>query len=477
VTAKRFAIVSWLTGSVPTFVDSAAGQEIRLGAEFQINSYTSGYQIGPAVAVDSDGDFFVVWMNEGQYPSGFRLSARRFSSAGAALASEFQVNSVDVHLFTAAHDAATDPDGDLVVAWSRELGGSAKHIFARLFSSAGDPLTGELQVNTHTVHHPWGIVPAVATDSDGDFIVTWSGRQPSGYEAVFARRFSSVGLPLTDELQINSYTLVWRPFPEVASEPDGDFVVVWKRVASTEFPSSYDIAGACFSSAGARLGGEFKVNKHPIHYLVYPYPGVAANGDGDFVVAWNDQTEDLQALGVFARGFSSAGAALTGVFEVNAHTSSAGRYPVVAAAADEFVIAWTSFDGSGRGVLARRFATTGAPVAVEFQVNTYTLDDQTLFRSMAANARGAFVVTWSSNGQDGWEPGVFGQRFALPTATASPTSTATATPTVTPTFAPTSTSIAPALYAIPTLSRAALAVLVLLLLAIALPVLLGNRPS
>jgi hypothetical protein len=48
---------------------------------------------------------------------------------------------------------------------------------------------------------------------------------------------------------------------------------------------------------------------------------------------------------------------------------------------------------------------------------------------------------------------------------------------VTPTFAPTSTSIAPALYAIPTLSRAALAVLVLLLLAIALPVLLGNRPS
>ena len=52
----------------------------------------------------------------------------------------------------------------------------------------------------------------------------------------------------------------------------------------------------------------------------------------------------------------------------------------------------------------------GNPVGGEFAVNTYTVDDQ-YWPAMAANRRGAFVVTWSSYGQDGSAFGVFGQKY------------------------------------------------------------------
>jgi hypothetical protein len=319
----------------------------------------------------------------------------------------------------------------------------------------------------------------VASDAGGDFVVTWSRRGPDGYDTVRARRFSSAGIVLTDELQVNVYTPVWRPFPVVASDADGDFVVAWKRLTSTEFPSYYHIAGRRFTSAGVASRDEFQVNTQTIHYLIEPFPSVASDAAGDFVVAWTSLTAGDYEAAVLGRRFSSTAAPLASVFEVNAQTTTVGNDPwVTALPAGGFIVTWNGFlDGSDEGILARRFTSAGTPLAVELQVNTYTPATQSIFRSVAANAAGQFVVTWGSRSQDGSDSGVFGQRFALPTLTATPTLTASATPTITLTPTNSATSLPAAdLYAIPTLSRVALAILVVLLSAIAIVFLLA-RPS
>jgi len=50
------------------------------------------------------------------------------------------------------------------------------------------------------------------------------------------------------------------------------------------------------------------------------------------------------------------------------------------------------------------------PVGSEFQANTYTTSHQDL-ASVAADANGNFVVVWESDGQDGDDEGIFGQRY------------------------------------------------------------------
>ena len=55
------------------------------------------------------------------------------------------------------------------------------------------------------------------------------------------------------------------------------------------------------------------------------------------------------------------------------------------------------------------------PIGSEFRVNTRTSGEQRTFtetpQSVAMDADGDFVVTWSSNGQDGSGWGVYAQRY------------------------------------------------------------------
>ena len=57
------------------------------GAQFQVNTYTTGNQRAPSVAADADGDFVVVWDSDGSSgtdTSGFSIQGQRYASDGSA---------------------------------------------------------------------------------------------------------------------------------------------------------------------------------------------------------------------------------------------------------------------------------------------------------------------------------------------------------------------------------------------------------
>ncbi len=66
-----------------------------VGSEFQINTYTTHAPTKPKVAIDSDGDFVVVWQSlESAGPDTFphSIQGQRFNASGSAIGSQFQVN-------------------------------------------------------------------------------------------------------------------------------------------------------------------------------------------------------------------------------------------------------------------------------------------------------------------------------------------------------------------------------------------------
>jgi hypothetical protein len=393
-----------------------ANAQIRRGSEFQVNSYTAYTQSGASAAVDADGDFVVAWqsvLQDGSALFTYGVFARRFSSAGFAQASELQVNSYtnDTQLYPSV---AASGAGDFVVAWqSNAQDGNSFGVFAQRFSSDGARLGSEFSVNTHTSNIQRD--PAVAAQEDGDFVVTWaSAIQDGSMFGVFVRLFSSAGTPLTEEIQVNTYTTGSQSAPAVATDADGDFIVVWNSVHDG---SSRGVFGRVFSNTGGALGDEFQVNAYTL--FDQQGPVVAASTAGDFVVVWRSQGQlglpnQYDLLG---RRISSGGAPLAGEFQVNIHGSTlvSPSSPSVAATGDgEFVVAWHVFgDGSNYGIFARRFSSAGAPLTGELQVNRYTVGHQ-LGASVAADSAGGFVIAWNSFTQDGSFYGVFGQRFVAP---------------------------------------------------------------
>src|SRR6188768_2249498 len=66
--------------------------QTRIGSEFQVNSYTPDSQGEASIANDAAGNFVVVWHSNEEDGSGNGVFGQRFSSAGAALGQQFQVN-------------------------------------------------------------------------------------------------------------------------------------------------------------------------------------------------------------------------------------------------------------------------------------------------------------------------------------------------------------------------------------------------
>src|SRR5262245_32907077 len=99
---------------------SARAELVRAGSEFRANTYVIGPQHYPGVGIEKDGDFVVAWSSYAQDSSGRGVFARRFTSAGVGLATEFQVN-----VYTSNNQGypsvAVDDSGRFVVVWSSNL--------------------------------------------------------------------------------------------------------------------------------------------------------------------------------------------------------------------------------------------------------------------------------------------------------------------------------------------------------------------
>jgi hypothetical protein len=326
---------------------------------------------------------------------------------GDPLGPEFRVNTYTTG-FQSSPSVASDSSGNFVVAWAGYQQGAGSEIIAQRYGSSGAPLGPEFQINTYTPDNQFA--PAVASNPSGNFVVVWHGFAQDGSSGgVFGQRYSSSGAPLGPEFRVNTYTTDNQVLPTVASDADGNFVVVWMSLGQDG--ANYGLFGQRYSSSGAALGPEFRVNTYTTSNQYQQ--AVASDPAGNFVVVWDSFSQDGSA-GVFGQRYSSSGAPLGPEFRVNTYTTNAQAIPSVASdAAGNFVVVWTSYtqDGSLNGIFGQRFSGGGAPAGPEFRVNTYTAGNQ-FITAVASDPSGNFVVVWESDLQDGSNRGVFGQRYS-----------------------------------------------------------------
>jgi hypothetical protein len=420
-----------------------------LDVEFQVNTYTTYYQgsfsMSPSVKREADGDFVVVWGSFGQDGSGGGVFGQRFSSAGANLGGEFQVNSYTAGNQTPWSGAlGSDADGDFVVAWSSAGGqdGSSYGLFAQRFASDGAPLGVEFRLNNVTQGAQRA--PAVAMESDGDFVVAFQGPDGNG-DGIKARRFISTGSAVGVEFFVNSFITGTQRLPRVAKDFEGDFVIVWQSAQGQD--GDYDgVFGQRFASDGTKLGDEFNVNTYTDSYQ--QVPDVVVESGGNFLVVWRSDLQDDSAFGVFGKLYHRDGTVLGAEteFQVSLFTSEYQMSP--AAAVDdqgEAVIVWHSDqDGSYSGIFGRLHATfqtpsptptsTFTPTPTNTPTNTPTFTP-TPTRTFTPTPTRTFTPTPTNT------PTNTPTRTFTPTPTRTftptPTRTATFTPTLTPSVTPT----------------------------------------
>lgn len=277
-------------------------------------------------------------------------------------------------------------------------------------------LTGpEILVNTRTNGSP--SFADVASDPLGNFTIVW---EADG--VVFGQRYSRKGTPVGPNFKVSSRA-GYKSGAAVSMDVAGNIVVVWAEISDGQ---SFDVVGRRFDWRGRPLGPDFVVNAPS--FAVAVTPDVASDGFGNFVVVWESRTQagiQGEALlhggsicNVFGQRFDRTGNKLGAQFWLNANSDGCqADAPVVASDLDgNFVVAWTDYgtDRNGR-IVAQRFDRGGRRRGRMLQVNSPKAIRQVFWlggKAIASDALGGFVVVWNrSPAADGTSDGVFGQRF------------------------------------------------------------------
>jgi len=160
-----------------------------------------------------------------------------------------------------------------------------------------------------------------------------------------------------------------------------------------------------------KIGPEFQINSYNVSDQMNPSAANLTNSK--FVVIWDSNFQDGDGWGLYGQIHNYNGTKYGSEFQVNTYTIDDQRISSVRALNDgRFVVAWESLnqDGNLFGVYAQVFNADGTKDGAEFLVNTYIIGFQKK-PSVVGIGNDQLVVVWYSYNQDGDSYGIFGQRF------------------------------------------------------------------
>ena len=237
-------------------------------------------------------------------------------------------------------------------------------------------------------------------------VKVWSEMDTTtGDWSIIAQEIDDDGTPMAAAKALSDGLPGVQTSPQVAIG-GSESLVVW--VGEDAVEKGYGVLARQISDDGSPLGDVLHVSEATVGDQLSP--SVASTGNGGYVVVWTSYSEYDQAGEVYARFISDKGQLVDRPFVVNTTTAGAQGYPQVAADADgNAVVAWESWgqDGDGNGIFARRLDLSG-PVSDEFQVNPSGVGWQYL-AGVTAMSGGLFEVDWQLYNARGQDLGTWGQ--------------------------------------------------------------------
>ncbi len=279
-------------------------------AEFQINTHTTNKQENPVIAMDGAGNFIVAWNSYLQDGSSNGIFGQLFDPNCSPLGEEFQINTTSSGN-QKEPSVAMNTDGNFVVVWQGPglVEQDKEDIYAMRFDPIGLPVGNEFRVNTNTNDRQ--ICPRVAmNDSDGFLIVWESVNIPEeGKKAICGQLYDSNSLRIGMEFVVNDGPSDGR-YPDAAMVSQGNFAVVWMQDKS-----SNSIMGRLYKADGSAKSEPFEVSS--IRFSSVTKPSIAMSKQGEFVVTWDGDPKLASQDDIHVRIFNPNGTALSEQFIVN----------------------------------------------------------------------------------------------------------------------------------------------------------------
>jgi hypothetical protein len=226
---------------------------------FRVNKYRPYDQKHPAIATDEAGNFVVVYQSYMQDGSEAGIFGQRYSYSGDIKNGVFKVNT---YIIGNQGDPAIamNADGKFVVVWvSEQQDDTPRSIYAQLFDENGKKFSNEFRVNIQNTGSQDS--PAVAMDSSGNFMIVWESKTKDTTD-VYGQIFDWNGNAKSkNDIRLNTNMELSQTNPSVTLTGKSTFMTVWENET---YDSKMDInleniKGQMFDKSGKKVGGEISV--------------------------------------------------------------------------------------------------------------------------------------------------------------------------------------------------------------------------
>ena len=295
-------------------------------------------------------------------------------------------------------------DGGYVIAWATlDSDGSGSNVYHQKFSANGTAVGTPARVYTTSTGEQY--LPSITGLDDGGYIVAWWNQAESS--AKF-QRFDVTGTAVGNEIHLLPTGHLDNPYVQLVEIGDGTIAVIW---SGREGAGDYGIYFNAFDLAGNALNEPVLIDELSGSQWT---PRGTQLANGNLAIVWQDSAgHDGSSSGVFLQIVDANGNKIGSQQVVNTYALYGQIAPDVTTLGDgKFVVTWTSEgqDNSSTGIYGQIFDVNGNKQSTEFRINTTSANTQS-YSTITSLSDGGFYIVWQSNGQDGSDFGIYGQRF------------------------------------------------------------------
>jgi len=254
---------------------SSAGMAVKEGdITVSDNGVEPIFYYAPSIAFDGNGDIVVTWTATGIIPcllgdTGLPLTAIFYSKydTSGTVVSGYDARTVAIGYNSTV---AVDSSGNMIIAWnSFDIFSFKVRIMVAIYPAEGSSSKGPFEVGVRSDYLPSDFVDNgnyflntgidLAADSEGNFFITWSGRNLFSTH-IYLKEIYSDGYYLSNEFQV-SQGFDSNYGPSIATDSRGYIMITWNKFSLADlFTGAFSVYARRYNNNLSAQGDEFKVN-------------------------------------------------------------------------------------------------------------------------------------------------------------------------------------------------------------------------
>ena len=399
----------------------------KVGSNFIVNDTTNQNQNLPDIAMDTLGNFVVVWSD---YRNGNRdIYAQRYDASANPIGSNFIVNDDGSIAYQENPSISMDESGSFIVAWY-DMRDGTNHIYAQIYDNSGNPQGSNFKVTDYSGSENQ-YDPSVFTNGNR-FVIAWSDQRDD--RSIYYRVFDSNGTPITSDTKVNDISGVHnQDYPSISINSSGYGVITWNDTRDGGhkiYYSTFDRLGniiddnilLCSGTKNDVKIGEdstiicvTNVSGAYIYYFIVSSttidsgevqdsttssryaPSLAIDSLNNFVVVWYDNRNGN--YDIYGQLFTNTGVPVGNNFIVNDDGGTSGQYypDVAMAPSGKFFVVWEDYRNGIYDIYGQLYNPDGSSAGSNILINDTTGGSgMNYYPSVAYINDGKFAVVWQS---------------------------------------------------------------------------------